>query len=208
MRMHAARVNANSGRRVASMSVPPAHPLFSGSRTALHSLARWASAMASFLRLAALGRMSHTTAARKRSVNARALIVAHQLARDPARRMTSAAAQKAAYMRRHNLGPKSPREDDWDVPTPRSKAKSEEKTFAEKRKENLLSRARGGKVPEIEVAVTAVLFAAKLKRISSAAAEEKKEKKEKVPMFPPRTHRRPASQLSSAITPTCRRLAG
>ena len=129
--------------------------------------------------------------------------------------MTTAAAQKAAYLRRHNLPGKSPR-DIIDVPTPRPRAKTDEKTFAEKRKESLLSRARGGKVPEVEVAVTAVMFAAKLKRMSTVTATStsgtdtmEKKKKERVPYLPPRTPHvplagSPRSLASRPLLPACR----
>ena len=55
---------------------------------------------------------------------------------------------------------------------------SDEKSFAQKRKENLLSRAQGGRPREADVAVTAVLFAAKMKRLSLEADKKKKERGE------------------------------
>ena len=80
----------------------------------------------------------------------------------------SARAQKEAYLRRKGM--KSPRattsEPVYEELYPENGDRESGPSFAQKRKENLLSRARGGRPREVDVGITAVLFAAKLKRLS------------------------------------------
>jgi len=84
--------------------------------------------------------------------------------------MASYKSQKEAYLRRHNRGVRSPQPElVYEEPQVEKKPSGEgQKTFAQKRKENLLSRARGGRPREVDVAVTAVLFASKLRQRSKA----------------------------------------
>jgi len=87
-------------------------------------------------------------------------------------------AQKDAYLRRKGVKPPTPRtEPVYETPYRVSPGKRERrpssdgeflKACANKRKENLLSRARGGRPRNVDVAITSVLFAAKLKRLSLA----------------------------------------
>ena len=78
-------------------------------------------------------------------------------------------AHKEAYLRRK--GVKTPRpptpEPVYEEPCPESGKRVRRPSFAQKRKENLLSRARGGRPREVDVSFTAVLFAAKLKLSAS-----------------------------------------
>lgn len=87
---------------------------------------------------------------------------------------TSARAQKEAYLRRKGIGPRPPTlEPTFSLGPDESATRIELSTrkrerrpsfsFAEKRKAALLSRARGGRPREGDVAMTAVLFAARLK---------------------------------------------
>ena len=139
-----------------------------------------------------------------------------------AHHLTSSMGQKEAYLRRHNM--RSPQttpryEEPYpEEPPQRPKSADHEKTFAQKRKENLLSRARGGR-RDVDVALTTVMFAAKLKRLSSADVVERKkrekEKKEGVQGEGPgekswvekrketylRTHGAPPPPKEAAITP-------
>ena len=97
----------------------------------------------------------------------------------PTSMATSARAQKEAYLRRKGVkGPRPPTlEPTFSLGTdenatrtdlsPRKRERRSSSSFAEKRKAALLSRARGGRPREGDVAVTAVLFAARLK-ISAA----------------------------------------
>ena len=96
----------------------------------------------------------------------------------PTSMATSARAQKEAYLRRKGVkGPRPPTleptfslgHDENATRTDLSPRKRERSSssFAEKRKAALLSRARGGRPRDGDVAVTAVLFAARLK-ISAA----------------------------------------
>ena len=90
---------------------------------------------------------------------------------------TSARAQKEAYLRRKGVkAPRPPTPEPAFVEEPEesvhrdlSPRKRERRpSFAEKRKAALLSRARGGQKPrEVDVGMTAVLFAARL-RISAS----------------------------------------
>ena len=107
---------------------------------------------------------------------------------------TSARAQKEAYLRRKNLGPKTPRSEEAPIAVaPKSPRDPDEKTWQEKRKDNLLSRARGGRVRDVNVGIAAVMFASKLKRLSSAEVMQQKDEKKKkvIPLLhPTRTTRR------------------
>ena len=101
---------------------------------------------------------------------------------------TSARAQKEAYLRRKNLGPKTPRSEEAPIAVaPKSPRDPDEKTWQEKRKDNLLSRARGGRVRETHVGIAAVMFASKLKRLSSAEVMQQKDEKKKkvIPLLHP-----------------------
>ena len=97
--------------------------------------------------------------------------------RAPANSMaTSVRAQKEAYLRRKGVkAPRPPTPEQASSPDPEenvhrdlSPRKRERRpSFAEKRKAALLSRARGGRPREVDVGMTAVLFAARL-RISAS----------------------------------------
>ena len=89
---------------------------------------------------------------------------------------TSVRAQKEAYLRRKGVkAPRPPTPEQASSPDPEenvhrdlSPRKRERRpSFAEKRKAALLSRARGGRPREVDVGMTAVLFAARL-RISAS----------------------------------------
>ena len=96
------------------------------------------------------------------------------------RMATSARAQKEAYLRRK--GVKAPRpptpepafveEPEENVHRDLSPRKRERRpSFAEKRKAALLSRARGGRPRQVDIGMTAVLFAARL-RISASHTKD------------------------------------
>lgn len=100
--------------------------------------------------------------------------------------MTWREKRKEAYLRTHSHTPRSPREEDEpsgsgdtaaasstsdDASTPSSTPRGE-KSFAQKRKEAIMRRQQAGRKPtETEVGVTSVLFAAKMKRLSSTSKE-------------------------------------
>ena len=101
---------------------------------------------------------------------------------------TSARAQKEAYLRRKGVkGPRPPTleptfslgPDEYATRTDplRKRERRPSSSFAEKRKAALLSRARGGRPREGDVAMTAVLFAARLK-ISAAQTKSDEEEQE------------------------------
>tara|TARA_B110001452_G_scaffold135737_1_gene112797 strand:- start:113 stop:406 length:294 start_codon:yes stop_codon:yes gene_type:complete len=95
--------------------------------------------------------------------------------------MTWREKRKEAYLRTHSRTPRSPGEEDEpsgsgdtaaasstsdDASTPSSTPRGE-KSFAQKRKEAILRRQGRLKPTETDIGVTSVLFAAKMKRLSS-----------------------------------------
>ena len=122
----------------------------------------------------------------RRSPTRRPFNVLSSLNTRPTSMATSARAQKEAYLRRKGVkGPRPPTleptfslgHDENATRTdlsPRKRERGYSSSFAEKRKAALLSRARGGRPRDGDVAVTAVLFAARLK-ISAAQTKLEEE---------------------------------
>ena len=103
--------------------------------------------------------------------------------------MTWREKRKEAYLRTHAHTPRSPKEESKESAVPSGSGDTaagstsddpstpgstpREKSFAQKRKEAIIRRQQAGRKPtETDVGVTSVIFAAKLKRLSSSSASK------------------------------------